>query len=178
MEKIISTKVIFQSPIFTVYHHEIEMPEKGVKSFRDCVTHRGGAGVFAVTNDNEVLLVKQYRIATGETLLEIPAGKLELNETPAEAIRREIEEETGYQAESFVDFGFFYPTPGYSSEKTFLFYASNLKPGKLKLDFDEEIALVKLPLNELAKLIVSNTITDGKTIIAYYKYLSYIKNQA
>jgi ADP-ribose pyrophosphatase len=133
---------------------------------RVVVEHPGGVGVLALTRDDKAVLVRQYRYPVGEELLEIPAGKLERGEIPLDCAKRELSEETGYEAANWTDLGFIYPTPGYSDERLYLFLASGLTPGETHPDTDEFVETVEMPLTELLALVANGEISDAKTVAA------------
>lgn len=168
-EKIVSTKEIFNGRIFNVKVHDVVLPD-GESAEREVVTHHGGVGVIAVTDDREVFMVTQYRISADEMMLEIPAGKLEKNENdPYAAGMRELEEETGYRAEKLIPLGTYYATPGYCSEKLTIYLADKLEYVGQHLDEDEFLNVTKIPLDKLYEMVMNNEIRDCKTAIAILK---------
>ncbi len=167
-EKILSTKQIFKGRVIDVRTHEVELPD-GKHSDRELVYHHGGVGVIAVTPEREVFMVSQYRIAARDMMLEIPAGKLEKDEDPLDAGLRELEEETGYKAETIVPLGVYYATPGYCSEKLTLYLATGLTKTHQHLDDGEFLNVTKYPLDKLYEMVMNNEIYDCKTAIAILK---------
>src|SRR5690554_4918364 len=142
---------------------------KGKERTYNIVEHPGGAGVLAVHN-GQVLLVEQFRPAVGKKVLEIPAGTIDPSEAPLETAKRELAEETGFTARKWSSLGAVYPTPGYSSEITYLFLAEDLTPGTQHLDDGEDIAVRHMDLSELLHLIASEEVLDAKTVIAVLRY--------
>ena len=134
------------------------------------VDHPGGAGVLAL-HHGRIVLVEQYRPAIDRSILEIPAGMIEPGEESLSCAQRELREETGFTARHWQSLGAMYPTPGYSSEITYLFYATDLVPGRQDLDDGEEVTLNWVSSDELIEMIVSGVIQDGKTILAFLRYL-------
>ena len=128
-----------------------------------------GVGIIGLTEDNEILLVRQFRYPYKETIYEIPAGKLEKGEDPKEAGIREFSEECGAEAEIFESLGEIYPSPGYCGEIIRLFYAKGLTYGKQHLDDDEFLDVIKMPIKEVITKIMTNEIKDSKTIAAVFK---------
>ena len=171
-EKELERKYIYEGKILKLRYDKVELPD-GKTADREIIEHNGGSGVLAVTEDDEILLVKQYRRPYDEVTLEIPAGKLNEGENPKEAALRELSEETGYEACSLMEFGKMYPSPGYLGEFVHIFFAPNVvKNGEAHTDEDEYLSLVKMPVDEARKLIEENRkIYDAKTIIAITKYL-------
>ncbi len=171
-EKEIEREYIFEGKILKVRRDKVELPD-GKVADREIIEHSGGSGVLAVTEDDEILLVKQYRRPYDEVTYEIPAGKLNIGESPEENARRELSEETGYEADVLIDFGKVYPSPGYTGEIIRIYFAPNaVKAGDAHTDEDEYLSLVKMPVSEARRLIEEGTkIYDSKTIIAITKYL-------
>ena len=116
-------------------------------------------------------MVKQYRYAYQEEVLELPAGKLEKGEDPYNAGIRELEEEVGLRAESLTSLGSMYPSCGYTNEIIYLYKANNVKEVKRHLDVDENIDIYYFTLDEIVKMINDGTIKDSKTICLMFKYL-------
>jgi len=125
--------------------------------------------MLAIDKDNKVILVKQHRYPIGN-ILEIPAGTLEKGEKAEKCAFRELQEETGYKARKMTPLITYYPSVGYNTEKIYCFVATGLSPGDLKLDEDEIISVVKIPLKKLIKMILSGKIIDSKTICAVLTY--------
>lgn len=159
---------IFNGKIISVHNDTVTM-ENGTTANREVVEHPGGVAVVGLTDDNEILMVRQFRYPYKETIYEIPAGKLEKGEDPLEAGKREFLEECGATASVFEPMGEIYPTPGYCSEIIRLFYAQGIEFGDQNLDDDEFLEVVKMPLNECLDKILSNEIKDAKTIIGVLK---------
>ena len=167
-EKTISTKNIFKGRIINVNVDTVELPN-GKTAERELVFHNGGVGILAFDEDNKVLLVKQYRKPYNEMLLEIPAGKLEIGEDPLEAGIRELREETGYIAKKMELLFTLYPTPGYCSEKLYIYFASEIEKATQELDEDEFLEVYRYSLDELFEMLERNEINDAKTVAAILK---------
>lgn len=163
-EVTIKTDKIYEGKVVNLKVETVELPDKRY-SKREIVEHSGGVGVIAITDDDKIVLVNQYRKAISKTIIEIPAGKLELNEEPKTTARRELEEETGYTCESLKYFTEFYPTPGYCTEKIHIFIAEGLKPGEQRLDEHEYIDVIEIPFEEAYEKVLNGEIVDAKTII-------------
>ena len=163
-EKTFDRTVIYNGKIIDLEIHDVELPD-GNTSKRELVYHNGAVAVCAITPENEVLLVKQYRKPVEKPLLELPAGKLEEDEEREEAAKRELEEETGYIAKDLELITNMYGSPGFSNEKLTIYFADQLSEGTLNLDDDEFVELHKVPVKDIKALLDSNEIEDAKTII-------------
>lgn len=142
----------------------------GVEGNWECIRHPGGALAVPITQDGKLVLVKQYRFAVEQRILEFPAGTLEVNEEPAITIKREIQEETGYEAKKWHYLGEFPLAPGYSDEYIYAFLAQELE--KLEhppqQDDDEDIEVILMSFEEFEQGIISGEIIDGKTIASFF----------
>ena len=167
-EKMLERDVKFAGRVITVTHDKVLL-ENGNTSMREIVHHNGGACVLALEEDDTVYLVRQFRYAYGRELLELPAGKLEKGEDPFEAARRELEEEVGVTAESFISLGTVLPTCGYCNEVIHLYAAKGLEKTGQHLDPDEFVTVLKMPLTELEEMIAAGRVNDAKTVIACYR---------
>ena len=167
-EKQLDSETIFKGRVFTVTKDRVEL-ENGDQSVREIVHHHGGVCVAAITPDNEIYLVRQFRYAFGEELLELPAGKLEAGEDPGEAGRRELSEECGLTAGTFLDLGKFYPTVGYCSEIIHCWLAADLSSTAMHLDEDEFLTPMKVKARQALEWAMDGTIRDGKTVAVLFK---------
>lgn len=131
----------------------------------------------ALTDQDEVLLVRQYRKATEKTLLEIPAGKLEEREPKEECAQRELMEETGFFAEDLIYLSYIYTAPGFSDEVIHIFLAKNLKAGYRPLDEDEFIQVEKLRFDMAVKMALQGKIEDAKTIVGLILAKNYLEDE-
>lgn len=141
----------------------------GEKATRECVDHPGGVGIIALTDDECVYMVRQFRYPYKESIYEIPAGKREKGEDPLETGKRELQEECGVVAENYIDLGKIYPSPGYTNEEIYLYAATGLTEVEQNLDEDEFLQATKMKLTTLIAKIMSGEITDAKTIAAAFK---------
>jgi ADP-ribose pyrophosphatase len=166
-EKTIKSEEIFSGKIVSLHLQEVELPN-GKTSKREIIKHPGAVAIIAVTNENKIIMVEQYRKALERTIVEIPAGKLEKGEEPASCARRELEEETGYECESLELVTSFYTSPGFADEIVHVFLAKGLtvKENSAALDEDEFVNLEELTLEEALQYIKDQRIYDAKTIYA------------
>lgn len=161
-EKTVNKNYVYEGRIINVRCDDAEL-YNGKPCVREVVEHNGGVCVAAITDNKELIFVRQFRYPYMELILELPAGKLELGEDPFEAGKRELEEETGTVAEKYYDLGKFYPTPGYCGEIIHLYAASNLKSTSMNPDEDEFLEVEKIKLNKAVDMVLSGEIRDGKT---------------
>lgn len=168
-EKTLESKEIFNGHVIRVTHDKVLL-ENGDTSYREIVHHHGGACVLALTDADEVYMVRQYRYALGEEIWELPAGKLEAGEDPFEAAKRELAEECGVTAGNYVDLGCIYPTVGYDSEKIYIWAARDLQTTGQHLDPDEFLDVVKMPFGRVLEMVLSGEIKDSKTVAGVLKY--------
>jgi len=162
--KLLDSRLIHRGRVFDVVQESLQLPS-GLRQDLTLIEHPGAVGVVALFDDASVLLVRQYRHAIGEWLLEIPAGRLERGEDAQRGAARELEEETGHRAERWRQLRVFYPAPGFCSEVITLFLAEGLTPvasGRRAADEDEEFELVRLPLAEARAAVLR----DAKSWIA------------
>lgn len=168
-EKTLDKNYIFNGKIINVRVDEALLPN-GVTAKREVVEHPGGVCVAAVTDNDEILLVKQFRYPYGEVILEIPAGKRDRkDEDPLECGKRELREETGAVADEFISLGELYPTPGYCGEIIWLFAAKGLTFGETDPDDDEFVEVEKVPFQTAVEMVLNGEIKDAKTQTAILK---------
>lgn len=170
-EEKINKTVIYSGKVVTLHVDEVKCPN-GMIAKREIIDHPGGVCILAFLDDNTILMEKQFRYAYDEVLYELPAGKLEKGENPKEAALRELEEETGYKAQSIQEYGLMYPSCGYTNEIIYLYVASNLKQTKQKLDVDESLTYYPISLDEAKDMVDKGIIKDAKSIILILKYWS------
>ncbi len=150
----------------------------GKEAVREVVEHSGGVTVAALTDDMELIFVRQFRYPYMEEVLELPAGKLEKGENPLEAGKRELREEAGVIAEQYLNLGEFYPTPGYTNEIIYLYGARGLTEVAQNLDEDEFLNVERIPLTKAVDMVLNNEIKDGKTQAAVLKLAALIERKA
>lgn len=167
-EKTLDSKVVYEGKVVTVIRDDVEVAD-GHKSFREVVLHSGGVVIAALKDNNTILLIKQYRYPLKKVNLELPAGKLEIGENPDEACKRELEEETGYQAKQWQSLGFINTTPGICTEKLYLYLAKDLEFVGEHPDEGEILKCEEYNLSEVFKMINSGEINDAKTICTLFR---------
>ena len=175
-EKQIKTKTVYEGLIVNV-RSDIAEIQNGKHVPREVVEHPGGVGIVPVTDNNKVLMVRQFRYPMEEELLEIPAGKLGKDEAPIDCAVRELSEETGCKAGRIIDLGAVYPSPGFCRETLFLFLALELQQGDIHLDEDELLSVEPVDIDELIELIMANALPDAKSIIGIMKAKEYLRTK-
>ena len=167
-EKTLQKNYIYRGKILTLRKDDALLPN-GEPCVREIIEHSGGACVLYVEN-GEVLFVRQYRYAYGESVLEIPAGKLNEGENPKLAAARELEEETGVKTENLELLYTVYPTPGYTNEKIYIYRAYGGEKTQTHPDEGEFVDTVWLPVDKAKEMLKRGEIKDAKTIIALQRY--------
>ena len=174
-EKQLKAEYLYKGKIINLRLDEAEIPN-GNTALREVVEHPGGVCVAALTENNELLMVKQFRYPYGEIIWEIPAGKRDRkDENPLECGIRELKEETGAAADNFIFLGEMYPSPGYVNEVIYMYAATGLTFGETCPDEDEFLTVEKVPLENVLEKIMSGEIKDAKTQTAVLK-LKYLKD--
>ncbi|MCF6093462.1 NUDIX hydrolase [Microaerobacter geothermalis] len=171
-EKTITSRTIYEGRIISLKLDEVEMPDGRISS-REIVNHPGAVAIIAITDQDQMVMVKQYRKPLEKTIIEIPAGKLEKGEKPEECALRELQEETGYTAKSLLHIASFYTSPGFADEIIHLFWADQLVKGENAPDDGEFVELVEITWDEAKDLLKSGVIIDAKTILALYVWENY-----
>lgn len=167
-EKTLDKKTIYEGRIINVHVDEVELPD-GSRAKREVVEHSGGVCVAALTENDELLFVRQFRYPYKKELLELPAGKLERGENPLEAGIRELEEECGVIAEKVFSLGTIYPTVAYCSEIIYLYGAVGLRCTHQHLDEGEFLSVEKINLQEAVAMVMRGEIADSKTVALVLK---------
>ena len=153
----------------------VEIPGQGYQK-RELVEVGGAVGIVAITDDNKVVLVKQFRKPIEKPIFEIPAGKLEKNESPKECAERELKEETGYSAKNIKLIHKFFTSAGFSNEIMFVYLATGLTPGENNLDADEFLDVYEIELEEAYNMVLKNDVEDAKTSIGLLLVKDMFKN--
>ncbi|MEN3002495.1 MAG: NUDIX hydrolase [Armatimonadota bacterium] len=162
-EELIESRVLYQGRVVTLRLDMVRLPNGHITQ-REIVEHRGAVAIVPLLDADTVLLIRQYRQAVGETLLEIPAGTLEPGEPPEQCAMRELQEETGYRANRLRHLFSQYLAPGYSQEVLHVYLAEQLTPAPQQTEVDEMVQLVPTPLSQIVPMILKGEIKDAKTI--------------
>ena len=177
-EKQVSSEKIFDGKVLHVRLDGITLPD-GSEATREYCHHNGAVCVIPVTDEGEIVCVRQYRYPFHEALLEIPAGKLDSpDEDPTEAAHRELREETGAICKKLTYMGLYYPSPAILDETIYMYLAEGLTFGETDFDEDEFIEIVKIPADELCAAILDGSIRDGKTQAAVLRAAIMINKKA
>jgi ADP-ribose pyrophosphatase len=174
--QLLKQRLVYQGRKFNFEVSSLRLPNKSVGEW-ECIRHPGGALAVPVTPEGKLVLVRQYRFTLQGRLLEFPAGTVERHEDPAETIKREIEEETGYRAHQWQKLGEFPVAPGYSDELIYAFLAQDLE--KLEAppspDDDEDIETILMTPQELEQAILSGEPIDAKSISSFFLARPFLK---
>lgn len=163
--KVVDTEKMYQGRAFSVEKVTMRLPDGAVRPY-DLVRHNDSVSIVPVDEQGNILFVRQYRIGTGETLLELPAGVMESGEDALTSAEREVREETGMGARQLVPLGDYYLAPGYCNERMVAFLATGLYPDRLEHDVDEFLELVALPIAAAYALAFQGGLRDSKTLAA------------
>ncbi len=167
-EKTISSEQLFDGKVVKLFVDKAEL-ENGEIVTREMIKHPGGVCIVPLDEDDNVLMVRQFRYPPHKVLLEIPAGKMEYGEDHRECGLRELKEETGCTCDEFIYLGNLIPTPAYDNEVIHMYLARGLHAGSQKLDDDEFLDVEKIPLEKAVEMIMKNEIEDAKTQLALLK---------
>jgi len=173
-EKILNSEYLYRGHIVKLRLDQVRLPNQRVVA-REIVEHRGAVAMVALDAQENVLLVRQYRPGAQREMLEIPAGTLEEGEDPALCAVRELKEETGYSAAQWESLGHFYSSPGFCTEKMYLFLARQLTIGTAMPEDDEAIALAPMPLAQAVQAIEQGEIVDAKTMVGLLRVWNRLK---
>lgn len=167
-EKTLSSEQKFDGRIVKLFVDQVEL-ENGETATREVIKHPGGVCILPLDEENNVLMVRQFRYPPQKILLEIPAGKMEFGEDHRACGLRELKEETGCTCDEFIYLGNLIPTPAYDNEVIHMYLARGLHGGDQNLDEDEFLEIEKIPLERAVKMVMNNEIADAKTQIALLK---------
>lgn len=158
------TKSIYKGRIVTLNLETVTLPN-GATVELEIIRHPGAAAIVPMKDDRTVVLIRQYRHAAGGFIYEIPAGKLHPGEDPRACAARELEEEIGYRASSLELLASIFTAPGFTDEVIHIYKGTGLTRGKQKLDHDEVLDVIEMPIEKAIAYIEDGTIRDGKTIV-------------
>ncbi len=163
-ETTLESHMIYEGAVLNLRRDKVKVVGGGI-GYREIVEHTGGVTVVALTNEEKIVLVRQFRKAAEKAVLELPAGKLEEGEDPLSGISRELKEETGYTAGKIQLLSSFYVAIGYSQEVIHLYLATELVGGERDLDPDEAIEIHEYPLEDVVKMCINGEIQDSKVLV-------------
>ncbi len=175
-EKQIESCPVFEGRVIKVSKDTVELPN-GAQGCREVVLHPGAVAVLPIDGMGNAVLVRQYRYAMGEELLEAPAGKLEKGEDPLECAKRELLEETGCTARKLIKLGCIYSSPGFCNEKLHLYLALDLTKGEASPDEDEFLNTETMAFEELRSRVIKGEINDAKTVAIVLLAAEYLKGE-
>ena len=173
-EKTLSRRLVYDGRAVRLRIDTVRMLS-GRETTREIVEHGDCVAIIAVDDEDNILLVNQFRKPVEKRLLEIPAGGIEPGEEPVDCVRRELREETGFLPQKLERLGGFYSSPGYCTEYLHLYLATDLIPSPLQAEDSESIRLVRVPLGQIPSLITSGEICDAKSIAGLLAFLEYRK---
>jgi ADP-ribose pyrophosphatase len=161
------SEIGYHGRAFTVRKDTLKLPD-GRETIYDIIDHPGAVAIIPVDKDGNIYFVRQFRPATGEVLLELPAGTLEKGEDPLDCAAREIQEETGFAARTFTPLGAVWLAPGYSTEYLHFFLATDLYPSRMNADEDEFISVDEISYGKAVEMARSGLIKDGKSLAGLF----------
>ena len=172
----IERRSVFDGRIVKLSVDRVRLPNGRICEM-EMIQHPGAAAVVPLDERGRVILVRQYRYASGGWLLEVPAGKLDGGESPESCAGREVEEETGYSPGALIPMGWIWTTPGFTDEKIWLYLARDLAPGTQSLQDDEVLTLEHLPLDEALEMATRGEIHDAKTVCALFRAQHFLQHR-
>jgi ADP-ribose pyrophosphatase len=172
--RLIASKLVYKGKVFSVFTDKVQEPGGHINT-RDVIRHNGSIVILAVDesknpNDPDIILERQYRHATGQTIIELPAGRVEPGEATLAAAKRELIEETGYRAKRWTLLTRYFASPGFLGEWMQIYLARDIREGIATPEPDENIQVFRLKLSQALALVAANKIHDGKTLIGLLLY--------
>jgi len=174
-EKTLESERIYEGKILNLRRDTVTVLN-GTSS-REIIEHNGGAVIGALTDDGNLIMVKQFRKPVDKVVLEVPAGKRDGNEAAVDVAKRELKEETGYTAKEMIHLVTMHTSPGYSNEALDVFLARGLIAGETDFDENEAIDIYEYPLGELVDMAMRGEIEDGKTLVAVLMIKEYLERE-
>lgn len=165
VEQTLTSQKVFSGRLLHVYFDEVALPD-GTTSTREWIKHPGASAVVPVFKNGDVMLVRQFRYPVSQVFYEVPAGKIDPDETADSTAERELREEAGLSCKNFQHIGHYYPGIGYSDEIIHLYTAWNITSVEQKVDDDEFLIKERLPLQKAFDMVHNGEISDGKTMVA------------
>jgi ADP-ribose pyrophosphatase len=170
----IERRSVFDGRIVKLSVDRVRLPNGRIREM-EMIRHPGAAAVVPLDQRGHVILVRQYRYASGGWLLEVPAGKLDGDELPERCARREVEEETGCSPGTLIPMGWIWTTPGFTDEKIWLYLARDLAAGTQSLQDDEILTPERLPFDEALAMASRGEIHDSKTVCALFRAQQFLR---
>jgi ADP-ribose pyrophosphatase len=174
-EETLSSRVVFEGRALKLRVDKVKLPG-GRRTTREIVEHENCVAIVALDDADNILLVRQFRKPVEKELVEIPAGGIDPGESPEDAVRREMREETGFLPRKLTKLGGFYSSPGFCTEYLHLYLVSDLVASPLQAEDSQSISLVRVPLSEIPGLIASGAICDAKSIAGLLAFTAYQKS--
>jgi len=159
----IQSETVFRGRVFNVRVDKMRLPNGKIFQI-DVVEHRGAVTILPIDENDDAWLIRQYRHPIEQDLIELPAGVMNVGEDPLESAQRELREEIGMAAENLTLLGDFFLAPGYSTEQMYVFLATGLYPAPLRPDEDENIEIVRIPVEDIMKYVKAGKIRDSKSL--------------
>ena len=176
LETTLDSQSLFKGNFIELQCDTVRLPD-GKTAIREYIRHRGAVAVLALTDDGQLVLERQYRHPVGRIFVEIPAGKLDPHETELDCAKRELLEETGYQADRWTHLGEAHPCIGYANERIVYFLAEGLRAGTAQLDDGEFVETFLAPLDQVLEDAANGTISDSKTLVGLFWLDRYLRSR-
>ncbi|MBI4754906.1 MAG: NUDIX hydrolase [Betaproteobacteria bacterium] len=165
VEQLLATEAVFEGKLLRVFRDTVRLPS-GSAALREVIRHPGAVVIIGVLDNGRLLFERQYRHAVGRVMIELPAGKLDGPEDPLDCARRELREETGYEAGHWQYLGVMHPCIGYSDERIEIFLARELQHVGCEPDEAEPLDILELSMKDALSAVFDGAITDSKTLSA------------
>ncbi len=173
VERTQTSKKVFDGKLLQVYYDDAELPD-GSSSSREWIKHPGACAVVPIFENNDIMLIKQFRYPMAQIFYEVPAGKIDAGESPDSTAERELLEEAGLKCDELIYIGHFYPAIGYADEVIHIYAGKKLTQVDQKTDVDEFVVNARIPFSEAMKMISTGEINDGKTIICLHRVWNWL----